>query len=387
MAVNNTLAAVIPTLFAKGLMALRHLAVMPRLVMNDFGDEVRKKGEIILIPLPSPIAVVNVVPAAFAPDPGNLAPTTASIPLDTWVEAPFALSEKELAQIVDGIVPLQLSAAVEGLAASVNAAILANYIYVPNVVGTAGTTPFASDVTGATSAHTALTNALAPMSERRIVLNPTAYGTALALPTFYGALYSGDTSMVRDARIAHKFGFDWYEDQQIPTQVTGTITTGLIAKASTVQAVGLTTIVAHTAASTGAAALNAGDVIAIAGQTQTYALTAAATQASANTDVSLLITPPLAVALAGSEAITLKSTANSVVNLAFHKQAFAFASRPLGRDNMTMDTDLTYQVTDPVSGISLRLSVREEFHRTRFAYDILYGTAPVRPTLACRILG
>jgi hypothetical protein len=383
--VSNTLTAVIPTLFARGLMSLRHLAVMPRLVMTDFGDEVRKKGEIIQIPLPSPIGVANVVPAAYAPDPGNLAPTTAQVPLDTWIEAPFALSEKELAQIVDGIVPIQLSAAIESIAARVNGDILANYISVPNIVGTPGTTPFATDVTAATNAGAALTNNLAPHSDRHIVLNPTAYGTALALPAFYGALYSGDTEMVKQGRIGYKFGFNWNEDQQIPSTVAGTITTGLAAQASTVQAVGLATIVGTTAASTGAAALKIGDIIAISGQTQTYTLTAAATQASAASNVSLAISPPLAVALAGGETITVKTS--SVVNLAFHRQAFAFASRPLGRDNMTMDTDLSYQVSDPVSGISMRLTVREEFHRTRFAYDILYGTAPVRPLLACRICG
>src|SRR5580698_8765841 len=116
MTVSNTLTSVIPTLFAQGLHALRHNAVMPRLVNADFGTEVKEKGETIQVPVPSVMSATAVVPGAYAPDPQNVAPTTASIPLDSWYEAPFTLSEKELAQVVDGVVPIQLSAAVEALA-------------------------------------------------------------------------------------------------------------------------------------------------------------------------------------------------------------------------------------------------------------------------------
>jgi hypothetical protein len=144
-------------------------------------------------------------------------------------------------------------------------------------------------------------------------------------------------------------------------------------------------VVATTAASTGACALLVGDIITFSGDTQTYTLTANATQASASTNVNLAISPPKAVALAGGETITV--AASHVVNLAFARDAFAFASRPVKPMNLGKDIDDEFYVADPVSKITMRLSYRQEFHRTRFAFDVLWGTGLLRPQLATRVAG
>ena len=44
-------------------------------------------------------------------------------------------------------------------------------------------------------------------------------------------------------------------------------------------------------------------------------------------------------------------------------------------------------MTDPVSGISLRLEVTRENKRTRFSYDCLYGGRVVRPELGVAAIG
>jgi hypothetical protein len=385
MTVSNTLSAVIPTLFAQGLMSLRSNSVMARLVNSDFGTEVKQKGDTIQVPVPSVMAATDVVPGAYAPDPQNVAPGTAPIALSNWKEAPFTLSEKELAQVIDGVVPIQLSAAIEALATTINSSILALHTGVYGYVGSAGATPFASDLTAATSARKTLGLQLAPTGNRRVVLNPDAEANALGLPAFSQYLQSADPNVIREGDIGRKLGFDWYMDQQVPTHTAGTITTGLIAKAATVQAAGLTSITATTAASSGACALKKGDIVLFSGDSQTYALTADATQASASTDVTLAISPGKVVALAGSETITVK--ASHVVNLAFHRDAFAFASRPLMNQDFTKEQDEEFVASDPVSKITMRLSYRKEFHRTRFAFDILWGVGLIRPQLACRIAG
>jgi hypothetical protein len=386
MTVSNTLSSVIPSLFAQGLKSLRRNSVMPSLVNNDYGTEVKQKGDTITIPVPSAIAATDVVPAAYAPDSGNIAPTTATIPLSNWKEAPFTLTEKELAQVVDGIVPIQLSSAVESIADAINQSIFTLYKGVYGYVGTAGTTPFGTPGIGdATSVRKVLGKQLAPLNERRMVLDPDAEAAALGLTAFSYYLNSGDKEVMKEGQIGRKFGFDWFMDQRVPTHTAGTITTGLIAKASTVQAAGLTSIVCTTAASTGACALKKGDVILFGSDTQTYVLTADATQASAATDVTITISPPKVVALAGSEAVTVKAA--HVVNMGFHRDAFAFASRPMTQNNLTMNKDQSFMVADPVSGITMRLSYREEFHRTRLAFDVLWGVGLIRPELACRLAG
>lgn len=383
MAVNNTLTSVIPTLYAQGLSALRSNLVMPGLVMNDFGTEVREKGETIQIPLPSDMTTTDVVPAAYAPDPQNIAPTTATIPLTNWKESAFTLTEKEYAQVVAGVVPIQLTAAVQSLAAAVNASIMGNYISVGNYIGTAGTTPFGSSdtITPATTAGKILTQQLAPLADRRIVLDPTAYANATSLPNFSYALYSGDTQTVDEGIIRRKFGFDWAQDQQVVTHTSGTLTGAVTASGA--QAAGVTTVTLATDAA-GAVNLLAGDVITFSGDTQTYAVLAASTIGASATG-TVTIFPAKVVALAGGETVSVK--ASHVVNLAFHQQAFGFASRPLKGDMFGRDPDMEMMIPDPVSGISMRLIIREEYHRTRVAYDILWGTNVIRPQLAVRIAG
>lgn len=390
MTVENNLTSVIPTLYAQGLESLRSMCIMPRVVLNDFGEEVREQGEAIQIPMPSAMTTTQIVPAAFAPDPPNIAPTTAIIPLNNWEEASFVLTEKEYAQIVRGIVPLQLSSAVQTLAASVNASIFANYTSVGNAVGVAGVTPFATGIKQATDAGVYLDNNYALQRDRAIVLDPTGYGQAEQLPNFAYYMYSGDKDTVNSGIIRDKFGFDWHKDQQVPYQIAGTLTGTLTASGA--QGAGNTSITVATG--TGSSfAPNVGDIITFAGDTQTYTVQAGgvtATPLAASETGTVMIYPAKAVALAGGEGITL--TASHRVNLAFQRQAFGFASRPVkaglglngeGRGMVVAEM----MVPDPVSGLVMHMEIREEYRRTRVAYSMLWGTAPVRPNVACRILG
>jgi hypothetical protein len=216
------------------------------------------------------------------------------------------------------------------------------------------------------------------------VLSLDAEANALALPAFSNFEQTGDIAVKIEGRMGRKFGLDWYYDQGVPTHTAGTITTGLIAKAATAVAAGVKSFLATTAASTGAAALVVGDIIAIAGHTTTYVLTAAATQASAATDVSLAVEPGLERALVGSEAITVK--ASHVVSLGFHRDAFAFATRPLA-DLLFKGGNEFMQMTDPQTGISLAIEVSRQYHQTVWELSILYGVKTIRRELAVRLAG
>lgn len=382
---NNILTSLVPTIFAQGLKSLRTNCVMPSMVNSDFSNEVAQKGDTIQIPVPSAMTVSDVVPGPVAPVTQAATPTTAKIPLSNWKESAFTLTEKELAQIVGGYVPKQLTSAVEALASAINASIFTLHTGIYGYVGTAGTTPFLTDLTASTSARKVLGIQRAPTQNRRIVLNPDAEANALGLPQFTNAFAAADSGIIHEGVIGRKLGFDWMMDQQVPTHTSGTITTGLVAKAATAVPAGTFTFLATTAASTGACALNVGDIVNFAGDSQTYSLQLAAVQPTAATDVSLTILPAKVVPLVGGEAITVKPT--HVANLAFHRDAFGFASRPMGNTSLTGNKDESFQVADPVSGLSMRLTYREEFHQTRLAFDVLWGVGVVRPELAVRIAG
>lgn len=384
MANTNTLTDIVPQILAQGLITLRETCVMPRLVNSSFGIEGAKEGATIDIPVPAAITTNAVTPSYVAPDDAGFVPDTVPLAMDQWREAPFFLSDRDMLEAMGGVIPMQAAEAVKGLANYVDNYLLSLYKGVYGYVGTAGQAPFGSDTSAATQARKVLNNQLAPMGDRRFVFDADAEAAALNLRAFQDVSWTGDASAINDGKIVRKLGFDWFLDQNIPTHDSGSITTGLIAKASTAQAVGLKTIVCTTAASTGACALKVGDIIAIAGHDQTYTVTEAATQASAATDVSVKIEPGLKVALAGSEAVTVK--ADHVVNLAFHRDAIGFANRPL-MDSASGLGNLIQVAQDPVSGLSLRLEVSRQHKRTRWSYDILFGAALIRPELACRVAG
>lgn len=379
----NDLSAVAPRILAQGLMALRNMNVMPAIVNSDYDDEFKQQGNSVDVPVPGAVAVQDVTPANTPPSTADQTPTYVQIVLDKWKEAPFHMSDKDLRQVMNGFLPVQASEAVASLADQINSDIFSVYKGIYGYVGTAGTTPFASDYGAATDARKVLNKQKCPRHDRRMVIDPDAEANALKLTPFADASFSASPSVIQEGEIVRKLGFDWFSDQQVPTHTAGTITTGLIAKAATAQALGLKAVVATTAASTGACALLEGDIITFAGHSQTYVLTAAATQASAATDVTLNIEPGLQKALVGSEAITVK--ASHVVNLAFNRLAIAFASRPL-EDTEGLG-NIIQTASDPVSKVTLRLEISREHKRTRFSYDILYGVKLVRRPLATRVAG
>ena len=380
---TQDLTAVIPVLLAQCLVTLRQRAIMPRLVSRAFELAPGIKGSTVNVPIASAVPATDVNPSATLGGGTDLAPTSIAIVCDQWKEAAFVLSDKEVLEAMDGTIPMQAGEAIKSLANAVDAYLWAFYKSVGAYIGTAGTTPFASDVTAFTGARKVMAKRLCDNDPRYFVMDPDAEANALALAAFRDIAQSGDLGIISDGVIGRKYGAIWLMSQNVPTHTAGTITTGVIAKAGTAVVAGLKAFTFTTAGSTGACALLKGDIIAIAGHTKTYALAANVTQASAATDIAVTITEGLEKALAGSEAVTVK--ASHVVNLAFHRDAFAFASRPL--ESVGMGLGNFQSAVDPVSGIVLRLEVERQNKRTRWSYDILYGGQCIRPEFACRVAG
>lgn len=377
----NTLTAVIPQILAQGLMALRENAILPALVNSDYGEEAAKQGATIDVPIPSAIAIQAVTPAATPPSTAAVVPTSVPIPLDKWYEAPFYLTDKDLREAMVGTIPMQASEAIKSVANQVNNDIFATYVGVYGWQGTAGTTPFGTDTSDATGVRRVLSNQLAPLGDRRVVFDADAEANAGNLRAFQDINFGVTADDIREGRIARKFGFDWAMSQLTPTHTTGAVGTSLVDDSGAV-ALGVKTI--HMDGFTTKPSV--GDIFTIAGDTQTYVVTASTTLAGTDSDVSF--EPGLQVALPtgdNNEVVTFK--ASHVVNLAFHRDAIAFASRPLEDDNMDGLGSIIQSAVDPVSGLTLRLEVTREHKRIRWSFDILYGTALVRAELASRLAG
>ena len=382
MATNtNTLTTVIPQLLAQGVVTLRQNCVMPRLVNSNYDYLAAFKGQAITIPIPSAVTAIAVAPSAYYPAGTNLAPTSATITLDQWYEAAFTLSDKEIKECMDGFIPMQAAEAIKALGNNIDQYIMSKYVNVPYFTGSTGVTPFASTISEATGLRKILNNNLAPLGDRRMVVSPDAEANLLGL-TIFNAASAVQAGMIeselREGLLARKLGFDWFMSQNVKTHTNGgrVASTSIISTAST--AVGDI----QTAIINGSGSASAGDVFTVAGDTNQYVCTSGCTSAL------LKFLPAAKVAWTSTSVVTFQGAANSTasINLGFHRDAFAFVSRPL-TDSIELGGNMIESVVDPVSGVALRLEVQRGNKETRYSFDVLYGASCIRPELACRLLG
>lgn len=377
----NDFTEIVDKIFARGLMALRENSVMPRLVNTDWGDEVAERGDTIDVPIPSTATVSDVDPGPTPPEGGDSSPTKVPIQLNRWRKSDMKVTDKEAREIAMGARQLQLSEHLKALANDVDRYILGLYTGIYGFAGEAGTTPFDSDLSAAADARKVLGNQLAPTSPRRIVLNTDAEANALLIRAVQDASFrANEENTLLTGFIGQLLGFDWFMDQNVLDHEAGSLDNATVDGA---HAAGVETVsVSNDDAA--AETLAEGDVITFAGDPQTYVVTADVDfDADASADVP--ISPALDVALDGGEAVTVE--ADHAVNLAFHRDAFALAVRPLGAaDGFTGGNEIRTAV-DPVSGLALTLEVSREHQRTKYQWSVLYGASLVRAELAARIAG
>lgn len=378
----NELSAAVPKIIADILLQLEGEVVLGSLYSHRY-EAAPKKGNTVTVPIVGTVPVQTVVPGHVSQDTGDVSLTSVEVTCDTWSEAAFTMTDQDLIEVLDGTELAFIASAATALVEDINEDCADLYKKVWNSVGAAGTDPFGTDTSEATAARKALNIQKVPKPNRYFVMNHDAEAEALNLRAFQDLSWSGDREAFQEGKLPRRLGFYFVTDGQIPDHTAGTITTGLITKASTVVAVGVKTFTATTAASTGACALKIGDLINIAGHPYTYTLTAAATQASAASDVTIAVEPGLQVALAGSEAITV--VASHAANLAFHPSWAAFAMLPM--NSIKRKVAITQTFIHEKSGIPLRLYIEEESRQFRFALEAFYGIKEVRTECAVRVLG
>jgi hypothetical protein len=380
----NQLDAVIPRILAQGLKTLRENAIMASLVNNDYSSEARRKGSTVDIPVPAKMGIAkNVEPSANYTQPDNTEFTYKSIELNKWKFQDFYMTDKDIAEIMNGATNLRVQEAARSLANAVDTDLLNLYKGVYNIAGTAGQTPFQREPNSGTiynyhglgassEARKELNKNNCPRDLRRIVLDVESEANATALPQFTSASDSGSVQTIREAEIGRKLGFDWYLDQNVPTHTKVVATgTALTFNGDQDEGAEIITVAGCTVAPV------EGDVFSLPGHKTTYTVKTGATTTSWG------ISPALEADV--DDTTTITPIASHTVNLAFHRDAFAIAVRPLLDVEAGGNRIETF--TDDVSGLTLRLEISRRNKETIWTFDILYGVALVRPECAVRILG
>ena len=390
-------------------MTLRELCMMPRLVNLDYGTDAAQKGAVINVPIPSAQTATPVVPGPVPPAPTDNTILTTPIVLGNWYKSNFGLTDKDMMEIDAraNFIPMQAMEAIRAIANIVNAQLFGCYkgqpildatgaptsSYSPGTfgyTGTPGVTPFGASDADAVQLRKVLSRQMAPKDNRRAVLTLDAEANALSLPSFKDVSQSGENTVKINGEVGRKFGIDWYADDIVPTHTAGTGAGWLVDHAGDSGV--LPTGTKNFLIKSGSGTPVVGDIFTFAGATGTYVVTAY----SANT-ISIYpgigapyfadAAPSKGYPATVADGVALTFIASHVVNLGFHRDAFACAIRPLDNSMAQLAGAQVLTLTDPDTGISLRLEVTRQYKQVSWEYDILWGGALVRPELAARLVG
>ena len=260
----------------------------------------------------------------------------------------------------------------------------------PNFIGTAGTTP--STITAFTQARKILNDNKVPLMDRYAAWDTAAEAKFLELDAILNAEKSGSTEALRAGAIGDIVGFKNYMSQAVLTHTAGTFTsladvTAVVAISNNGQLADRTpysvaTLTSTAGTSTGT--LKAGDLLTIANKKYVVLEDVGAAAAGVT---SAKIYPPLKEDIAAGSPATVvfadKTAAGHTANLAYHKDAFIFVTRPLEVAVGKQSYVTSYE------GITLRVTMDYDIStkETIMSIDTLYNYVCAYPELAAVVLG
>jgi len=372
--VVNEIEAIIPRILARGLLVLRRYAMMAQLVNRDYDSDAAKKGDTVDVDVPSPAEVKAVVPSNISPEPTGHTWKSIPIRMDEWVSSDFGLTDKERNRMLvdEKFLPKQANSAVTALVEYIDTFLLGFYKYANRWVGVPGKLAFDGSMDNAIDAQSYLKDAKIPINSNcYMVVNPANEGSALKNKELLGYDMSGDMDAIRNATITRKVGFFWAVNQGVIRHVSQAAGN---AKVAANTPAGSTTIV-------GDKDLKAveGDLFTLAGDTTQYVVRDYVVATKTAT-----IYPALSKDAAVNAGFTFVGSHTN--NLAFHPDAIVLATRPLTQDGNGISGNIVRSMTDPMTGLSLRIEVSRQHKQTKYDYDILFGGASIRPEFMVRVI-
>ena len=263
-----------------------------------------------------------------------------------------------------------------------------------NLVGTAGTTP--NSLLTYLQARQKLNQGLAPKDDNRC-LQIDSEASATIVNALTGLFHDSNqiAKQYREGMMGRSAGFDWYENERAYVHSNGADVAGAINDAGATIASGDTTIPVDgfTAALAVGSVFTIANVYAVHPETkQAYSHLQQFTVTSATT-TAITLSPAIysTGALQNVDSLPADNAAITAVgsastdynhNLAYHKDAFAFATADLVKpDGVDFCSRQVYD------GISMRVIRDYDINNDKFPcrLDILYGYQTIRPELACRI--
>jgi len=369
-----------PSMIAREALAtLYNKTVMLPLVHRDFTTDVAKAGDTVTVRKPATFTANEFSSSISVQD---AAESSVAVVLDKHLDVSFAVTAKDLALKVSDFQAQFLDPAMEAIAQKVDKMLLSLYVDIYNTSGTAGTTP--SAVSDITVPGRILDLASVPPSDRYLALDPYAKDKFLQISGFFDATSAADNGdAVKNAILGRKFGFETLLANNIAAHSNGDIAhTGTFAVNGAVAA-GATTM-AVDGSSTLTGTWTKGSVFTVANVTGSFVVTADVT-ASGNAMSAVSFSPAAPTGGFADNAVVTR-IAGHTPNLAFHKTALGFVTRPL---EIPMGVGQGQAEIVQYGGLGLRLVSSYDISAKKdvISIDLLCGAKTLDATRAVRVLG
>jgi len=381
----NDYSAALQQIIASILLKARAKAVASRLVNRQYDPVPAGIGEDIIVNIPSNYTALAITPG-FAPTGGqDSKPTKVSTKLDQHYGVEVVVTDKDLGAIKDGSFDAEADSMAVALVEAINASIYAETRMFWNISGTAGTNPFQTDETPILNAILALDTERTASEGRKVVLSPAAKALAMKIAAFTRADARGDGKALVTGELGDVYGLGVFWDQLVYKHTSTPFTAGA-ATVNGVHAIGQgstdggRTGTLSVAKATNATNLIKGDVLTIAGDSQSYIVQADVTLAVGNTTVS--ISPALRVAKAGAEAVTLIAT--RTIMPVFHPNALTFACRKLAG---LKGIGVIESRVDAQTGIAITVELERQHFQSKMKVSCLWTVKAFRPEFGAQMLG
>ena len=388
---TNTLTNLIPDLYeAMDVVSREPVGFIPSVTLFPSSNRAAL-NQIIRVPITPAATLELLTPGQLPADSGDNTITNNTITISKAYGVPIRWSGEEEKGINTGpgyanVRIQQIAQAFRALTNQIEIDLGSLHTYASRAYGTAGTAPFATDLSDPAQLRKILTDNGAPLSDLQMVINTTAGAKVRSLAQLTKANEAGTTQLRELGKLLDIHGFTLRESSGVATFTAGT-KTGVLSISGAAGATSLTAVLANVSGN--AVAIKAGDVITLAGDTNKYVVAANLTMAN-NTSSTLVIAAPGLLKTASSAALTISLASGvtaSARNMAFSRNAIVLATRmPAAPEEGDMAVDST-EITDPVSGITFEIRLYRLYRRVKIEVGLAWGYSVVKPEHLAVMLG
>ena len=377
----NTLTSLTPDLYQALDTVSRELVGFIPSVTLDSGVERAAVGQTIRSFVTPASTASNITPGVTAPNDGDQVIGNQNMTISKARGVPVRWNGEEQRGMNSGpgyntILRDQFAQAMRTLTNEMETDLATLYATTSRAYGTAGTTPFASDLSDTAQVLKILKDNGAPQSDLKLVIDTTAGAKMRTLTQLTKANEAADNTLLRQGVLLDVHGMQIRESAQIGSVTKGTGTSYTSNTAG--YAIGATAITLIT----GSGTVLAGDVVTFAGDTNKYVVETGV----AAPGVITLAAPGLRAPIAAS-AVAMTIGSNFASNMAFSKSAIVLATRAPARPSEGDMADDVMMITDPRSGISFEVALYKQYRQIRYEISAAWGFKNFKPEHTAILLG